>query len=56
MFRAAFQAASRASAAGRRTFATAAPGQTSANEFEATRAAVAEHAKHSAELWRKITC
>ncbi|GAA5943026.1 hypothetical protein JCM3775_000238 [Rhodotorula graminis] len=39
----------------RRAYSTAAPAGASANEFEAGRQAIADHAKHSAELWRKIT-
>ena len=41
--------------AGRRLFATAAPGQASKTEFEQTRLAIEHHAAQSAELWRKIT-
>ncbi|POY76477.1 hypothetical protein BMF94_0678 [Rhodotorula taiwanensis] len=51
---AAFRTAARATA-GRRLFATAAPGQASKTEFEQTRHAIEHHAAQSAELWRKIT-
>ncbi|BGP42484.1 Cytochrome c oxidase subunit 6A [Rhodotorula kratochvilovae] len=50
----AFRTAARATFA-RRAYSTAAPAGANANEFIAAREAVAEHAKHSAELWRKIT-
>ncbi|GAA5836541.1 hypothetical protein JCM9279_000419 [Rhodotorula babjevae] len=50
-----FRAFATASRAARRAYSTAAPAGASANEFEAGRQAIADHAKHSAELWRKIT-
>jgi len=51
-----FRAFASATRAARRAYSTAAPAGASANEFEAGRQAIADHAKHSAELWRKITC
>ncbi|GAA5995710.1 cytochrome c oxidase subunit VIa [Rhodotorula paludigena] len=51
---AAFRTAARVQGA-RRAFATAAPEAGAAHDFIKAREAVAEHAKHSAELWRKIT-
>lgn len=50
----AFRTAVRATA-GRRLFATAAPGSAAKTEFEQTRLAIEHHAAQSAELWRKIT-
>lgn len=50
---AAFRTAARTA---QRAYSTAAPAGASGTEFEAARQAVADHAKHSAELWRKITC
>ncbi|TNY22853.1 cytochrome c oxidase, subunit VIa [Rhodotorula diobovata] len=49
---AAFRTAARTA---QRAYSTAAPAGASGTEFEAARQAVADHAKHSAELWRKIT-
>ncbi|BGP34449.1 Cytochrome c oxidase subunit 6A [Rhodotorula toruloides] len=52
---AAFRNAGRAAIRARRSYSTAAPGAEDTNAFIASRKAVEEHAKHSAELWRKIT-
>uniref|UniRef100_A0A0K3CBB0 FGENESH: predicted gene_3.229 protein n=1 Tax=Rhodotorula toruloides TaxID=5286 RepID=A0A0K3CBB0_RHOTO len=53
---AAFRNAGRAAIRARRSYSTAAPGAEDTNAFIASRKAVEEHAKHSADLWRKITC
>ncbi|GAA6030386.1 hypothetical protein NBRC10512_002725 [Rhodotorula toruloides] len=52
---AAFRNAGRAAIRARRSYSTAAPGAEDTNAFVASRKAVEEHAKHSADLWRKIT-
>ncbi|BGP72859.1 hypothetical protein RTBOTA2_004747 [Rhodotorula toruloides] len=52
---AAFRNAGRAAIRARRSYSTAAPGAEDTNAFIASRKAVEEHAKHSADLWRKIT-
>lgn len=53
---AAFRNAGRAAVRASRSYATAAPGAENTNAFLASRKAVEDHAKHSADLWRKITC